>query len=91
MAGSDRAISLENANEGAMDGRGSPEVRAMALSEVGELALDQGDLDRAQEAFEEGLHLLANEARKTSEAKLYLLTCLGWVALSREELGQASE
>jgi predicted ATPase len=31
----------------AMEGRGSPEVRAMALVGVGALALDQGDLDRA--------------------------------------------
>ena len=34
----------------AMEGRGSPEVRAMALAGVGALAEDQGDLDRAKEA-----------------------------------------
>ena len=38
MAGSDRAISLEYANEEATDGRVSPEVQAMALSRVGALA-----------------------------------------------------
>jgi predicted ATPase len=34
----------------AIDGRVSPEVRAMALAAAGGLALEQGDLDRAQEA-----------------------------------------
>jgi predicted ATPase len=72
----------------AMDGRGSPEVRAMALARAGTLASEQGDLDRGQEACEEGLKLLANEA---SEAKLWLLACLGWVAWTREEHGQARE
>ena len=74
-----------------MDGRGSPEVRAMALAGAGWLAVDQGDLDSAQEACEEGLELLEHEAREASEAKLLLLACLGWVAWHREELGQASE
>jgi predicted ATPase/class 3 adenylate cyclase len=72
----------------AMDRRGSPEVRAMALAGVGALALEQGDLDRAQEACEEGLELLEHEA---SEAKLGLLTFLGWVAWEREEHGQATQ
>jgi len=72
----------------AMDGRGSPEARAIALAGAGALAFDQGDLDRAQEACEEGLELLANEAR---EAKLNLLVCLGWVAWEREEHGRAAE
>jgi predicted ATPase len=53
----------------AIDGRGSPELRAMALAGVGNLAEDQGDYDRAQEACEEGLELLAHEAREPSEAK----------------------
>jgi predicted ATPase/class 3 adenylate cyclase/Tfp pilus assembly protein PilF len=75
----------------AMDGRGSPEVRAMALAGVGALAEDQGDLDRAQEACEEGLELLEHEARKASEAKLNLLVSLGWVAREREEHEQATE
>jgi predicted ATPase/class 3 adenylate cyclase len=75
----------------AMDGRGSPESRAMALAGAGVLAEEQGDLDRAQEACEEGLELLANEAREASEAKLNLLECLGWVACLREEYGQATE
>jgi predicted ATPase/class 3 adenylate cyclase/Tfp pilus assembly protein PilF len=75
----------------AMDGRGSPGSRAMALAGAGWLAEHQGDLDRAKEACEEGLQLLANEAREASEAKLRLLACLGWVAWQREELGQASE
>jgi predicted ATPase/class 3 adenylate cyclase len=72
----------------AMDGRGSPESRAMALAGAGTLASEQGDLDRAQEACEEGLELLANEGR---EAKLRLLACLGWVAWTREVHGQARE
>jgi predicted ATPase len=75
----------------AMDGRGSPEVRAMALAGAGVLAEEQGDLDRAKEACQEGLELLANEAREASEAKLNLLECLGWVACLREEYGQARE
>ena len=74
-----------------MDGRGSPGSRAMALAGAGWLAVDQGDLDSAQEACEEGLELLEHEAREASEAKLLLLACLGWVAWHREELGQASE
>jgi predicted ATPase/class 3 adenylate cyclase len=75
----------------AMDGRGSPEVRAMALAGAGVLASEQGDLDRAQEACEEGLELLANEAREASEAKLNLLAFLGWVAWQREEHDKATE
>src|SRR5215207_8382269 len=76
----------------AMDGRGSPEVRAMALAGVGQLALDQGELDRAKEACEEGLQLLAHEGREAaSEAKLILLVWLGFVAWGREEYGQAKE
>src|SRR5215217_881535 len=75
----------------AIDGRGSPGSRAMALAGAGWLAENQGDLDPAQEACEEGLALLANEAREASEAKLRLLACLGWVAWQREELGQARE
>src|SRR5215213_9079358 len=57
----------------AMDRLVSSEVRAMALAGVGVLAEDQGELDRAQEACEEGLELLAHEAREASEAKLNLL------------------
>jgi predicted ATPase/Tfp pilus assembly protein PilF len=73
-------------------GRGSPEVRAMALAGVGLLAWDQGSLDRAQEACEEGLQLLAHEeAREASEAKLLLLGFLGWVAWQREEHGKATQ
>ena len=75
----------------AMEGRGSPEVRAMALAGAGVLAWEQGDFDRAQEACEEGLELLANEGREASEAKLSLLACLGWVAWQREEYGQAKQ
>jgi predicted ATPase/class 3 adenylate cyclase len=75
----------------AMDGRGSPEVRAMALAGVGMLASAQGDLDRAQEACEEGLELLANEAREASEAKLNLLAGLGWVTWQREEHDKATQ
>ena len=66
----------------AVDGRGSPSARAMALAGIGEIASHQGDLDQAQEACEEGLKLLAHEA---SEAKIYLLLSLGKVALLRGE------
>ena len=69
----------------AMDRRGAPEVRAMAQVGVGALAQEQGDFDRAEEACEEGLELLAHEGREASEAKLYLLICLGWVISSRED------
>jgi DNA-binding CsgD family transcriptional regulator/tetratricopeptide (TPR) repeat protein len=75
----------------AMDGLVSPEVRAMALAGAGTLAFQQGDLDRAQEACEEGLELLSREATERSEARLSLLACLGWVALDREEHGQAKQ
>jgi predicted ATPase/class 3 adenylate cyclase len=75
----------------AMDGRVSPEVRAMALAGTGALASEQGDLDRAKEAYEEGLELLEHEGREAREAKLLLLGLLGWVAWDREELGQAGE
>jgi predicted ATPase len=75
----------------AIDGRGSPEVRAMALAGAGELATSQGDLDRAKGACEEGLEVLAREAREASEAKLCLLAFLGWVALEREEYEQAKQ
>ena len=61
-----------------MDGRGSPDVWAMALSGMEGLALDQGDLDRAQEACEEGLELLAQKARETSKASLPALTIWRW-------------
>jgi tetratricopeptide (TPR) repeat protein len=75
----------------AIDGRGSPESRAMALAGVGVLAYEQGDLDRAKEACEEGLELLANEVREASEAKMCLLAFLGWVARQREDYRRASE
>jgi predicted ATPase/class 3 adenylate cyclase len=75
----------------AIDGRVSPEVRAMALAGAGALAEEQGELDRAQEACQEGLELLANEGREASEAKQNLLERLGWVACLREEYGQATE
>jgi predicted ATPase/class 3 adenylate cyclase/Tfp pilus assembly protein PilF len=76
----------------AMDGRvGSLESRAMALAGVGALAFDQGELDRAQEACEEGLELLAHEATERSEVKLYLLVSLGHVALNREDYERATQ
>ena len=75
----------------AIEGRGSPEVRAMALAGAGELATSQGDLDRAKEVCEEGLELLLHEGREASEAKLCLLAFLGWVALEREEYEQAKQ
>jgi predicted ATPase/class 3 adenylate cyclase len=75
----------------AIDGRGSPASRAMALAGAGGLASDQGDYDRAKEACEEGLELLAHEGREAREAKLWLLSCLGSVAWQREDYRQASE
>src|SRR5215210_7514325 len=55
----------------AIDGRVSPEVRAMALAGLGTLTLEQGDLDRGKQACEEGLQLLEHEARgEAGEAKL---------------------
>jgi predicted ATPase len=75
----------------AMDERGSPEVRAMALAGAGALASQQGDYDRAQEACEEGLELLAHEAREASEARRCLLSCLGWTAWERGDYRRATE
>jgi predicted ATPase/class 3 adenylate cyclase len=76
----------------AIEGRVSPEVQAMALAGEGALALEQGDYDRAKQACEEGLELLAQEAKETaSEAKLIFLSCLGFVALEREEHSQAKQ
>jgi len=75
----------------AMDGRGSLESRAMALAGVGALALEQDELDRAEEASAEGLELLLHEATERSEAKLYLLLTLGHVALEREDYSRATE
>jgi len=77
---------LENAL--AVDGRGSPSARAMALAGIGEIASHQGDLDQAQEACKEGRELLAQEA---SEAKIYLLLSLGKVARMREDYKWASQ
>ena len=75
----------------AIDGGESLESRAMALAGAGTLASEQGDLDWAKEACEEGLKLLAHEAREASEANLCLLACLGWVKWRREEHGQATQ
>jgi predicted ATPase/class 3 adenylate cyclase/Tfp pilus assembly protein PilF len=75
----------------AMEGRVSPEVRAMALAGTGDLASEQGDLDRGQEACEEGLELLAHEAREASEVKLFLLGTLGFMAWQREEHDRAKQ
>jgi predicted ATPase/class 3 adenylate cyclase/Tfp pilus assembly protein PilF len=67
------------------------ESRAMALAGVGALARDQGDLDLAEEALEEGFELLGEETIEPSEAKLYLLLSLGYVALEREDYSRAAE
>jgi predicted ATPase/class 3 adenylate cyclase len=75
----------------AIEARESPASRARVLAGVGTLALDQGDLDRAQEACEEGLHLLANEGKQQTETKQCLLACSGWVAWQREEHDKATE
>jgi predicted ATPase/class 3 adenylate cyclase len=77
---------LENAL--AIDGRGSPSARAMALAGIGEIASHQGDLDQAQEACEQGLELSANEA---SEARIYLLLSLAKVARMREDYKWATQ
>jgi len=75
----------------AMHGRGTPELRAMALAGVGALAEEQGDFGRAQEACEAGLALLEHEAKEASEAKLFLLQGLGWMAWQREDYGRAMQ
>jgi predicted ATPase/class 3 adenylate cyclase len=75
----------------AIEGRVSPDSRAMALAGVGWLAAHQGDLDRAQEACEEGLQLLENEAGEASEARRCLLVFLGWVEREREDYGRATQ
>jgi predicted ATPase/class 3 adenylate cyclase/Tfp pilus assembly protein PilF len=74
-----------------IDKRGSPESRAMALAGVGWLAVQQGDLDRAQEVCEEGLEALEHEGREARDAKLSLLVCLGWVALDRDDYERATQ
>jgi len=75
----------------AMDGRGSRESRAMVLAGVGALALEQNDLDQAEEACKEGLELLLHEATEQGKAKLYLLISLGHVALEREDHTTATQ
>jgi tetratricopeptide (TPR) repeat protein len=75
----------------AMDGPGSLEARAMALAGVGALAYEQDELERAEEACDEGLELLAHETTEQSEARLYLLLSLGHVALSSEDHTRATE
>jgi tetratricopeptide (TPR) repeat protein len=75
----------------AMDGRGSRESRAMVLAGVGALALEQNDLDQAEEACKEGLELLLHEATEQAKAKLYLLISLGHVALEREDHTTATQ
>jgi predicted ATPase len=75
----------------AMGGRVSPEVRAMALAGAGELAFEQGELDRAKEAYDEGLELLEHEGREPSEAKPLLLGLLGWVDWEREDYRRAKQ
>jgi predicted ATPase/class 3 adenylate cyclase len=75
----------------ASDGRGSPESRARSLAGVAALALEQGDLDRVEEASAEGLELLAREATGPSETKLYLLLSVGHVALDREDPSRATK
>jgi predicted ATPase/class 3 adenylate cyclase len=75
----------------AMDGRGSPQARAMVFAGVGALALEQDDLDHSEEACKEGLELLSREARERSEAKLYLLISLGHVALEKEDHNRATQ
>jgi tetratricopeptide (TPR) repeat protein len=72
----------------AIEVRVPPEVRAMALAGAGMLAWQRGDLQRGEEASEEGLELLAHEA---SEAKLWLLTCSAWVAYSSERHERAMQ
>ena len=59
----------------------------MALAGIGDLALEQGDLDRAKEACEGGLELLAHEGMDASETRLNLLAGVGWVAGAREDAG----
>jgi predicted ATPase/class 3 adenylate cyclase len=75
----------------AMDQRGSLlESRAMALAGVGALALEQDDLDRAEEASEAGLELLEGGVSERAEGRPYLLLTLGHVALGRGDHGRAT-
>jgi predicted ATPase/DNA-binding SARP family transcriptional activator len=73
-----------------MEGRGTLEARAMALAGVGALAYEQDELDRAEEACEEGLGLLTNREEQPGEARIYLLLSLGHVALDREDHDRAT-
>ena len=75
----------------AMKGRGTIETRAMALAGVGALAYEQDELDRSEEACEEGLELLANWSKRRSEARIYLLLSLGHVMVDREDYSRARE
>jgi tetratricopeptide (TPR) repeat protein len=75
----------------AIDGRRLPGSRAMALAGLGMLAVEQGDIDRVQEACEEGLELLAHDGSEASWAKIYLLSASGYVALSREDYDRATQ
>jgi tetratricopeptide (TPR) repeat protein len=75
----------------AIEGRVSPESRAMALAGAAGLASEQGDLDWAQEACKEGLELLAQEAREGNETRLFLLSSLGGVAMEREDYRRATQ
>ena len=74
----------------AIDGWRSPQSRAMALGGLGMLAVQQGDVDRVQEAGEEGLELLAQAGSEASGAKIYLLSVSGYVALIREDYERAT-
>src|SRR5215204_5303846 len=73
----------------ATDERRSPEVRAMALAGAGALALEQGDLDRAQEACEAGLEVLAHEAREPGEARPPRIPGMGGMGEGRARAGKA--
>jgi tetratricopeptide (TPR) repeat protein len=74
----------------AIDGRRLPQSRAMALAGLGMLAVQQGDVDRVQEACEEGLELLAREGKEASGARIYLLSVSGYGALTREDYERAT-
>ena len=75
----------------AIDERRSPGSRAMALAGLGMLAVEQGDVDRVQEACEEGLELLAHDGSEASWAKIYFLSASGYVALSKEDYERATQ
>ena len=64
-------------------------VRARALLAVGEMAMKQGDYNRAVEDLEASLALYREAGDRRGEA--YSLSILGWIATDLDELDRAGE